>query len=221
MVDVNHYTWWIDSGSTTHISNTLEDMQNLRKPVGSEQNVLSDNKVGSHVESFGTCNLFLDNGYVLDLEMTFYRPSFSRNLILVSRLVALGYSFMFSNYNFGLFCKSELIGNGVLSNGLFSINLQYNVFLHTHIGNKRCIMNENSSILWHQRLGHISIDRIKGLVNDIVLNTLDFTIFNTCIDYIKGKQTNKFKKGVKRSTDVLEIIHSDIYCPDMDAHGLK
>ena len=189
--------------------------------MGSEQNILSGNKVGSHVESIGTCNLVLDNGYVLDLEITFYRPSFSRNLILVSRLVPLLYSFKFSNYNFGLFCKSELIGNGVLSNGLFSINLQYNVFLHTHIGNKRLIMNENSSILWHQRLGHISINRIKGLVNDKVLNILDFTIFNTCIDCIKEKQTNKFKKGVKRSTDVSEIIHSDICCPDMDGHGLK
>ena len=82
-------------------------------------------------------------------------------------------------------------------------------------------MNEDSSILWHWRLGHISIDRIKGLVNDKVLNTLDFTVFNTCIDCIKGKQTNKFKKGVKRSTDVLEIIHSNICCPDLDSNGPK
>ena len=136
MVDVNHNTWYIDSGSTIHILNTLEGMPNLRQPVGSEQNVLSGNKVSSHVESIRTCSLVLDNGYVLDLERTFHIPSFSRNLILVSRLVPLGYSFKFSDYNFNLFCKSELIGNGVLSNGLFSINLQYNAVLHTHIGNK-------------------------------------------------------------------------------------
>ena len=82
-------------------------------------------------------------------------------------------------------------------------------------------MNEDSSILWHQRLGHISIDRIKRLVNEKVLKTLDFANFDTCIDCLKGKQTIKFKKGAKRSTDVLEIIHSDICCPDMDADGLK
>ena len=45
--------------------------------MGSEQNVLSGNKVGSHVESIGTYSLVLDNGYVLDLEMTFYIPSAS------------------------------------------------------------------------------------------------------------------------------------------------
>ena len=37
MVHVNHNTWWIDSGSTIHVSNTLQGIQNLRKPVGSEQ----------------------------------------------------------------------------------------------------------------------------------------------------------------------------------------
>ena len=79
MVDVNHNTWWVDSGSTIHISNTLQGMRNLRKLVGSEHNILSGNKVGSRVESIGTCRLVLDNGYVLDLERTFYIPSFFRN----------------------------------------------------------------------------------------------------------------------------------------------
>ena len=38
---------------------------------------------------------------------------------------------------------------------------------------------------------------------------------------IKGKQTNKSKRGAKRSTNLLEIIHTDICCPDMDANGSK
>ena len=137
------------------------------------------------MESIGTCSLVLDNGYILDLENTFYIPTFSRNLISVSRLAPLGYSFKFSDYTFNLFCKYELTGNGILSNGLFSIYVQYNAVLHDHIGNKRCIMNEDSSILWHRILGHISMDRIKRLVNEKVLNTVDFADFDTCIDCIK------------------------------------
>ena len=113
------------------------------------------------------------------------------------------------------------MGKGILSNGLFSINLQYNAVLHTHIDNKWCIMNEESSILWQRRLGHISIDRIKRLINEKVLNNLYFADFDTCIDCIKGKKTNKYKKGAKRSIDVLEIIHLDICFPNMDAHGPK
>ncbi|RVW62445.1 Retrovirus-related Pol polyprotein from transposon TNT 1-94 [Vitis vinifera] len=123
MVNVNTNTWWIDSGSTIHISNSLQGMQNLRKPVTSEQFILSGNKMGSHVEAIGTC--------------------------------------------------------------------------------------------------HISIDRIKRLVNDGVLSTLDFTDFETCVDCIKGKQTNKSKRGATRSSTILEIIHTDICSLDMDSHGQK
>ena len=36
MINVNHNTWWIDSSSTIHVSNTLQGMESLRKPVGSE-----------------------------------------------------------------------------------------------------------------------------------------------------------------------------------------
>jgi hypothetical protein len=36
-------------------------------------------------------------------------------------------------------------------------------------------------------------------VNDGVLNTLDFTNFDTCIDCIKKKQTNKTSKDAIKS----------------------
>ena len=150
-------------------------------------------------------------GFVLKLEKTFYVPSFSRNLITVSRLVPFGYSLNFSEKSFSLFYKSDYVGNGILSNGLYCINLQNNVTydsMHVRTDTKRCVINEDSSKLWHRRLGHISIDRIKRLVNEGILNTLDFTDFETCVDCIKGMQTNKSKKGANRSSDILEIIHT-------------
>ena len=67
MVSVNINTWWIDSGSTIHIANSLQGMQNLRKPVGSEQNILSGNKLGSPMEAIGTCILTLSSGLILRL----------------------------------------------------------------------------------------------------------------------------------------------------------
>ena len=57
--------------------------------------------------------------------------------------------------------------------------------MHVSTRLKRCVVNENSSTLWHRRLGHISIE--KRLVNDRVLNTLDFTNFEICVNYIKSK----------------------------------
>ena len=58
----------------------------------------------------------------------------------------------------------------------------------------------NPLCFWHQRLRRISIERIKTLVNDGVFSTLDFVDFETCVNCIKGKQTNKSKSGAKRNT---------------------
>ncbi|KAL0400199.1 UNVERIFIED_CONTAM: hypothetical protein Sradi_2363200 [Sesamum radiatum] len=122
-----------------------------------------------------------------------------------------------------LFYNNHLVGNGTLFNGLYHINLQsdalYTLHVSANAGIKRCVMNEDSSVLWHRRLGHISLERIKKLVNDGILTTLDFTDFDTCVDCIKGKQTNVSKKGAKRSSNLLEIIHTDICCPDLDSYG--
>ena len=180
--------------------------------------------MSSRVEAIGTYSLVLSNGFILELEKTFFVPSFSRNLISISRLLPLGFSFSFSNSGFSLSNKSKVIGYGTLSDGLFHIQLQNNFtynFMHVTVGLKICVMNEESSMLWHRRLGHISIERIKKLVNDGVLSTLDLADFKTCVNCIKGKQTNKYKRGAKRSTNLLEIIHTDICCPGMDANSLK
>ena len=171
--------------------------------MGNEQCIYSGSKMSSHVEAIGTCSLVLSSGFILELEKTFYIPSFSRNLISISRLVPLEFSFNFTDSGFSISNKSKVIGYGALSDGLFHIQLHNDVTynsMHVTAGLKRCVMNEESSMLWHQRLRRISIERIKTLVNDGVLSTLDFADFETCVNCIKGKQTNKSKRGAKRST---------------------
>ncbi|CAH9073382.1 unnamed protein product [Cuscuta europaea] len=105
MININHNRWWIDSGSTIHVSNILPGMENLRKPVASEQCIYSGGRIISHVEAIRTCNLVLSSGFVLRLEKTFYVPSFSKNLISVSRLAPLEFCFNFSSSGFTLINK--------------------------------------------------------------------------------------------------------------------
>jgi len=118
--------------------------------VESEQNILSDNKLGSPVEAIGTCILTLSSDFILKLEKTFYVPSFSQNLISISRLIPFGYSFNFKDTSFELFHNFECVGNNILSDGLYLLGLQnyatYNS-MHVQTGIKRCNINENSSML--------------------------------------------------------------------------
>jgi len=74
-------------------------------------------------------------------------------------------------------------------------------------------MDENSFMLWHKRLGHISLKIIKRLVKEEIVRNIDFADFSTCIECIKGKHTNKTSKGSKRSSELLEIIHTNTRGP--------
>ena len=103
ITNVNHNTWWINSDSTIRVANTLQGLENLRKPMRNELSILSGNKMRSHVEAIGTWKLVFSSDFILELEKTFYVPNFSRNLISVSRLVLLGYFFNFSNLSLSLF----------------------------------------------------------------------------------------------------------------------
>jgi transposase InsO family protein len=62
-------------------------------------------------------------------------------------------------------------------------------------------------------LGHISRERLERLVKNRILSNRDFTNLGVCVDCIKGKQTKYTKKGVTKSTKLLEIIHTDICGP--------
>ncbi|XP_070026462.1 uncharacterized protein LOC142182230 [Nicotiana tabacum] len=160
-------TWWIDSGATIHIAKIMQGFLTQRKPIGSEQYVYSGNRAHSRVEGVGFYRLILKDDFHLDLENTFYVPEYSRNLIYLSRLSISGYDLYFHYPSVKLLKDIKVIGFGNLNGNLYKLEL-YPTFecnvLNLHdkeIGTKRCIINENSSGLWHKRLGHISIDRVK------------------------------------------------------------
>ena len=46
---------------------------------------------------------------------------------------------------------------------------------------------------------------------DEILDPLDLSDFEVCVECIKGKRTNIRKLGVERAKDVLELVHTNIY----------
>ena len=110
-----------------------------------------------------------------------------------------------------------MIGTGVLCGSLYRLELSTlpyvsaTLTVNTTSSSKRLRLNEKSSTLWHKRLGHISRQRMERLIKDKILLDLDFSYFDTCIDYIKGKLTTKFRNSkIDRCTELLGFIHTDI-----------
>ena len=87
---------------------------------------------------------------------------------------------------------------------------------HNHyIETKRCKVNDDSAIyLWHCRLGHIGVKRMKKLHTDGLLESLDYESLGTCEPCLMGKMTKtSFSGTMERATDLLEIIHIDVCGP--------
>jgi len=115
---------------------------------------------------------------------------------------------------------NHLIGTNVLCDGLYKLKLdglyvETILTLHHNVGTKHILLNERSTFLWHKRLGHISREMMERLMKNEILPDLDFMDLNICMDCIKGKQRKHTKKGATRSTQLLEIMHTDIYGPLM------
>ena len=66
--------------------------------------------------------------------------------------------------------------------------------------------NDSATYLWHCRLGHIGIKRMKNLHADGILESLD-----NCEPCLMGKMTKTpFSGTMERASDLLEIIHTDL-----------
>lgn len=142
-----------------------------------------------------TFKIVLKFDIVVELQRTFNISSFSKNLISISRIVPNGFSFSFVGSGLSLIKDSVIVGNETQFDGLYRLlfdpSFDHNFLtLHGNVSIKRSIVNEKWSMLWHRRLGHISLERIRRL-NDGVLEALDFSNFGVCVDCIKGKQSKK------------------------------
>ena len=65
----------------------------------------------------------------------------------------------------------------------------------THIHNidaKRCkVDNDSATYLWHCRLGHIGVKRMKKLHTDGLLESLDYESLDACEPCLLGKMTKR------------------------------
>ena len=97
-------TWWIDSGATVHVANSLQGFRSTRTTLRSERHIKVANGVQADVEAVGDVSLELINGFVLVLKDVLFVPSLQRNLISVSRLDTDGLVVILrmANVNYGL-----------------------------------------------------------------------------------------------------------------------
>ena len=95
------------------------------------------------------------------------------------------------------------------------------IHIFTILKPKDAVNNDSATYLWHCRLGHIGIKRMKKLHTYGLLESLDYESLGTCEPFLMGKMTKTLFSGtMERATDLLEIIHTDVCGPmNVEARG--
>ncbi|KAL0448692.1 UNVERIFIED_CONTAM: hypothetical protein Slati_1425600 [Sesamum latifolium] len=81
---------------------------------------------------------------------------------------------------------------------------------HIRIDLEDCV----PSMIWHARLGHISKDRIRRLVDSKSLEIDNLDHLPTCESCLKGKMTKKLFVGQSAiANGLLDLVHTDVCGP--------
>ena len=137
-----------------------------------------------------------------------------------SCLLQYSYSFKSENNCCSVYMNKTSNGHTPNVNGLWNID-HSDAHIH-NIDAKRCKFdNYSSTYLWHYRLGHIGVKRMKKLQTDGLLKSLDYESFDTCKPCLMGKiSKTPFSGTMERANDLLEIIHTDVCGPmSVEARG--
>ncbi|GJZ13450.1 zinc finger, CCHC-type containing protein [Tanacetum coccineum] len=196
--------WWVDSGATVHVCKdrywfkTYESLNN-----GSILHM--GNKSTALVHGRGCVDLKFSSGKIVSLFNVLHVPNIRKNLVSSSILNNYGYKQVIESNKFVLSKHGMFIGFSYLSNQMFRLNVVNDNIASAFMSTSKL----NNSILWHARLGHVHFKRMQDMSKDGLVPAfyMDTERCKTCM---LTKITKKPFQNVKRETEVLELIHSDL-----------
>jgi hypothetical protein len=120
-------TWWIDSGATIHVANSLQGFHMRRTLQRGERSIRVVNGVEAEVEAIGELSLELNNGFTLRLNNVLYVPSLNRNLISISCLDDDGFDCQFCNRQCLILFYNKDVGLAFRQDKLYMLSMHKNV----------------------------------------------------------------------------------------------
>ena len=170
------------------------------------------NASSSMVEGKGDVVMNLTSGKKLTLMDVLFVPKIRKNLISASLLSKKGFKLVFESDKLVLTKGGAFIGKGYMSEGLFKINVFNDNVIALTI-NKSFMSSAyivESCELWHSRLGHVNYRSMYKMANLGLLPKLDINETQKCEICAESKFARKPFKSIERSSELLELVHSDL-----------
>ncbi|KAL0285382.1 UNVERIFIED_CONTAM: hypothetical protein Sradi_7175000 [Sesamum radiatum] len=178
----------LDTGCGAHICNDLQVLQRSRRLSKDEMILrLGDGKAVA-AKAVGSLRLVVSDHIRIDLKDCYFVPSMVKNIISIPMLDSEGFKFLINKSCFYLIFNDVHHLLGTLVNSLYILQQSNSIMTAQH---KRKVDNHENAQIWHARLGHISKDRIRRLVDSKNLEIDNLDHLPTCESCLKGKMTKK------------------------------
>lgn len=206
--------WLLDSGASEHFVGNNVPLINIKKlsnPVNikiAKSGIFLQAKQAGDIEVVSTVKGKENTIIIKDVLIV---PGLQNNLLSVPKLEINGFRVIFENRK-GLIEKNNVLVAVALrqKSKIYLLSFKYK-----EANANACMLTETLD-LWHKRMGHLNVDGVKhlqdqvdGMKGDFSKSTMD--LCRTCIE---GKQTqqphNRTRNRAKRP---LQLIHSDLFGP--------
>ncbi|KAJ0086209.1 hypothetical protein Patl1_07938 [Pistacia atlantica] len=156
-VNTANNQWFIDSACSNHMT-PREDIFISTEPFTDAFGVITGDNTRLEIKWRGDIALHKSNGGIQHLSNVLYLPKLCKNLMSVGQLVDQGYNVVFNENG----CEILKEGNGTLvATGkkvgrLFALTM-------LHFSSTKMDSSPNVTILWHKRMGHCNLQRLKDM----------------------------------------------------------
>ena len=216
----NKVEWLIDTGATKHFCADRELFAEFVETSDIDKVYMGNSSV-SQVLGKGKVALKLTSGKTLTLLNVLFVPSLRRNLISSGLLEISGLKQVIEGGKLVLTKNGDFVGKTYRTGTLYVLETV------TEIENNKNVTTSayyvESIDLWHARLGHVnakSLNRLHEMGLIPKLNGHEKSMCEICVESKYRKRP--FKSVVERSTELLELIHSDLAVfKDIESRGGK
>ncbi|KAE8707674.1 hypothetical protein F3Y22_tig00110377pilonHSYRG00029 [Hibiscus syriacus] len=210
--------WLIDSGATYHMTSRREWFHHYEPVSGGS--VYSCNDHALEIVGVGTIKLKMYDGTIKVVRDVRHVKGLKKNLLSYG-LLDNNASKIETRKGIMKVFRGALV---VLKGKKISANLYIlkgETLVEAEASLASC--SSDSAMLWHQKLGHMSEQGMKVLVEQKLLTGLTKVSLPLCEHCITSKQHRlKFNTSNSRGKSVLELVHSDVWqAPVMSLGGAK
>ncbi|CAL9236211.1 unnamed protein product, partial [Arabidopsis halleri] len=206
MMDIKLENEWVmDTGCSYHMTHRRDWFEELKEDaIGA---VRMGNKSVSKVKGIGTVRIKNENGLTVLLKDVRFIPEMDRNLLSLGTFEKAGHKFESENGVLSVMAGNQTVLQGKRFDTLYILNGE--VLTGAALVTEK---KQDDTVLWHQRLGHMSQKNMDILVKRGILDKKKISTFGTCEDCIFGRAKKVgFHLAHHDSKEKLEYVHSDLW----------